>query len=119
MAAALIAVGLFISSLTDSQIVAAVISIAVSVMLFSLDGFLSGINAQWIVTALQWVSFQGRYYTFIEGLFDIANAVCRCNAKGKKGDDPDLFSGQTSCVEGQREEKGQQCENTRCGKKKF
>ena len=52
-------------------------------------------------------------------LFDIADAVCRCNAKGKKGDDPDLFSGQTSCVEGQREEKGQQCENTRCGKKKF
>lgn len=75
MAAALIAVGLFISSLTDSQIVAAVISIAVSVMLFSLDGFLSGINVEWVVTALQWISFQGRYYTFIEGLFDVANAV--------------------------------------------
>ena len=75
MAAALIAVGLFISSLTDSQIVAAVISIAVSVMLFSLDGFLSGVKVEWIVTALQWVSFQGRYYTFIEGLFDIANTV--------------------------------------------
>ena len=75
MAAALIAIGLFISSLTDSQIVAAVISIAVSVMLFSIDGFLSGIKIEWVATALEWLSFQGRYYTFIEGLFDIANTV--------------------------------------------
>ena len=75
MAAALISVGLFISCLTDSQIVAAVISIAVSVLLFSLDGFFSGVELQWIAKVVEWISFQGRYNTFIEGLFDLANTV--------------------------------------------
>ena len=75
MAAALISVGLFISCLTDSQIVAAVISIAVSVLLFSLDGFFSGVELQWVAKVVEWISFQGRYNTFIEGLFDLANTV--------------------------------------------
>ncbi len=79
MAAAFIALGLFISSLTDVQIVAAVVSMAVSAFLmFFVDGIASGIQAgwlKWVTVALEWISFQGRYYTFINGLFDIANAV--------------------------------------------
>lgn len=79
MAAAFIAIGLFISSLTDVQIVAAVVSMALSAFLmFFVDGIASSISVewlQWFTTALEWISFQGRYYTFLEGLFDIANTV--------------------------------------------
>jgi len=79
MAAALIAVGLFISSLTDSQIVAAVVSMALSAFLmFLIDFVATKIQIEWlswIPSVLQWLSFQGRYYTYLTSIFDIANTV--------------------------------------------
>ncbi len=75
MAAALIAIGLFISSLTDSQIVSAVGALGVSLLLTILDTVASSTTNKFISTVLGWISFTGRFNTFYEGIFDIANTV--------------------------------------------
>lgn len=78
--AALIAVGTFISSLTENQLSAAVISIGV-IGAMTLIGLLTQItdaNGQpwirfaWIRNVLNWVSVLGRFANFTNGIFDFA-----------------------------------------------
>ena len=72
-AAALIAVGIFISSLTESQIVAAIGGIGVSILLAIMDTLASTISVKWLSTAVGWISFSGRFNTFCTGILDYAN----------------------------------------------
>ncbi len=72
-AAALIAVGIFISSLTESQIVAAIGGIGVSILLAIMDTLASTISIKWLATAIGWISFSGRFNTFCTGILDYAN----------------------------------------------
>lgn len=75
MASSLIAIGLFISALTDSQIVSAIGALAVSLLLTMLDTVASSINNKALSAIFGWISFTGRYQTYFEGIFDIANTV--------------------------------------------
>ena len=75
VSASLIAVGMFISSLTDSQILAAVGSIAVSVMLAMMDTFAQLTSVRWLVSAANWLSFSSRFDTFLSGVLDYANVA--------------------------------------------
>lgn len=72
-ASALIAVGIFISSLTESQIVAAIGGIGVSILLAIMDTLASTISVKWLSTAVGWISFSGRFNTFCTGILDYAN----------------------------------------------
>ncbi len=72
-AAALIAIGIFISSLTESQIVAAIGGIGVSILLAIIDTLASLVQVEWISTAANWISFNGRFETFCNGILDYAN----------------------------------------------
>lgn len=72
---ALIALGIFISSLTESQLVSVVVSVAVASLLSMMDSFASTINVRWVTKVVEWISFTGRYYTFCEGILDYSNAV--------------------------------------------
>jgi len=72
----LIAVGLFISALTESQVVAAVGNFAVSlflILLTSISQLLS--KVPFLVAAFEWISFSERYDTFTQGVFDYSNFV--------------------------------------------
>lgn len=73
--ASLIAIGIFISSITESQIVAAVGSFAVSFLLLMLDNVSSMFNNEWLTDFCAWFSFSERYYSFTDGVFNIANFV--------------------------------------------
>lgn len=75
MGSALIALGVFISSMTENQLVAAVVSFTVSFLIYMLDNFASMINNNVVTTAVGWVSFVGRYNTFVEGVIDYSNAI--------------------------------------------
>lgn len=75
LGAAMIAVGIFISSLTESQVVAAIGSFAVALLIFMLDTFASALNVDIITKIADWLSVNGRYYAFVEGVFDYSNAV--------------------------------------------
>ena len=67
---AMVAIGVFISSLTVSQIIAAIGTFAVSVFLMYIDMLTSSISKR-----VEWVSFNNRYNTFTQGMFSISAAV--------------------------------------------
>lgn len=73
--ACLIAIGTFISSLTENQLVAAIGSLAISLLLLMLDSFTSIINISFLTSISSFISFIGRYNTFVEGIFDLSNFI--------------------------------------------
>ncbi len=74
LGAAFIAVGLFISSITESQVVAAVSTFAVSMVVMMMDNFKTD-AVPWLNQVLDWMSFSGRYNDFMIGVFNYADAV--------------------------------------------
>ncbi len=75
MGGALIALGIFVSSLTENQLVAAVCSFAVTYVIYSLDSLAELINISWLLTVVEKISFVGRYAAFTEGIIDYSNIV--------------------------------------------
>ncbi|MBQ3483377.1 MAG: ABC transporter permease [Clostridia bacterium] len=73
--AAFIAIGVFISSLTESQLSAAVITIAVIIGMVLVSMFNDFIGVQWIRTVLDWISVLSRYDYFAYGLFDFSSLL--------------------------------------------
>ncbi len=70
--AAFIALGTFISALTENQLAAAVITISV-IFFFIGIGLVNGlINAYWVRVVLSWISVYSRFGNFQNGLFDFA-----------------------------------------------
>jgi len=72
---AMIAIGVFISSLTVSQIIAAIGTFAVSVFLMYIDMLASNISNTVLSKLVEWISFNNRYTAFTQGMFSISAAV--------------------------------------------
>ena len=72
--AAFIALGTFISALTENQLAAAVITISVIVLMLGVGLLNSFINAYWLRTVLSWISIYSRFGNFQNGLFDFASS---------------------------------------------
>ena len=76
--AAYIAIGIFCSSFTENQVVAAVLSfvvlLAVSLM-STIGALIPSDKLDWLRTALDKISFGERYYSFTYGIFDFSNVV--------------------------------------------
>lgn len=72
---AMISIGVFISSLTISQIIAAIGTFAVSVFLMYIDALSSSFNNAWVKAVVEWISFSKRYNVFTRGLFSVSSAV--------------------------------------------
>ena len=70
--AAFIALGTFISALTENQLAAAVITISVIALMLGLGLVNSLIDVYWIRAVLSWVSIYSRFGNFQNGLFDFA-----------------------------------------------
>ena len=70
--AALIAIGTFISALTENQLAAAVVTISVSVLLLGLGLVNNLINSYPVRVVISWISIYSRYGNFQNGLFDFA-----------------------------------------------
>lgn len=75
LGAAFIAIGLFISSLTENQMASAVIGMFVLFVLYLMDSLASSISVEFIKKALLSVSFYSRYVEFTRGLFDLSSIV--------------------------------------------
>ena len=70
--ACFIAVGLFISSLTESQLSAAVITVAVIAVMLLVGIFNDLIGSTFVRTVLNWISVLSRFDRFAFGLFDFS-----------------------------------------------
>ncbi len=72
---AMISIGVFVSSLTVSQIIAAIGTFAMSVFLMYIDMLASSMSNPVLSTLVEWISFNTRYTTFTQGMFSVSSAV--------------------------------------------
>ncbi len=72
LGACFIAVGLFISSLTENQLSAAVITVATIAVMLLIGVFSDSIRVQWIRAVIDWISVLNRFDRFAYGLFDFS-----------------------------------------------
>lgn len=75
MGGALIAVDLLISALTESQIIAAVLSIGVGLLIYMLDSLSDLINVDWVTDLFHAVSFDAYFTNFINGIIDLTSVL--------------------------------------------
>jgi ABC-2 type transport system permease protein len=74
-ASAFISIGLFISSLTENQLVSAIITWAVLIGLYLMNTLASSIEITFVKTILSWFSIFSRYSGFAYGLFDLSDII--------------------------------------------
>ena len=72
----IISIGVFISSLTESQIIAAIGTLAISLVLMCVD-MLSAIfsSVTWITKVVDFLSISARYTNFVDGLINYDNII--------------------------------------------
>lgn len=75
LGAAFIAVGIFISSLTENQLVAAVGTIAVLAIMIAINFLNSYIDSAFIRSILSWISVYERFGEFTFGIFDFSSVL--------------------------------------------
>jgi len=73
--AALIAIGVFISGLTESQVIAAIGTFAISMVFMVMDPLASMASNAVLTTVVGWISFYARYQPFTQGMFNISSVV--------------------------------------------
>ena len=73
--AATIAIGLFISGLTDSQMIAAIGGFGASILLILIDQVKYMASNEIVTKIVDWISFSDRYSAFTNGVFNFANVI--------------------------------------------
>ena len=71
----MISIGVFISSLTVSQVIAAIATFAVSIFILMMGQLASLVSGTFIASVVEWLSFDSRYNYFTQGIFNISSAV--------------------------------------------
>lgn len=75
MGGALIAIDLLISALTESQVIAAVLSIGVGLLIYMLDSLSNLISAEWFTRFLNNISFDAHFTNFINGIINLPSVI--------------------------------------------
>ena len=75
LGSAIIAIGMFISALTESQIIAGIFGLAVSFFIMQIDYFSIAVGLEWFQKICTAVSFISRYNAFTSGHLDFSNCI--------------------------------------------
>lgn len=75
LGAAMISINIFISSLTESMIISAIVGICVGLAIFFIDSIASLISISWISTAVSSLSFVSHYENFTTGILSVSDMV--------------------------------------------
>lgn len=75
LGSAFISIGIFVSSLTENQIVSAIISFAAMLLCYLLSAIAQIIPIEWLSGIISNLSFVDRYTGFTYGLFDLSNVL--------------------------------------------
>lgn len=77
LGAALIAIGLFVSSLTENQMVAAIVTYAIFLFITLLDTIADSLPSglSFLGTALTQLSFMNRYNDFVSGILNVSHII--------------------------------------------
>ena len=71
----LIAINVFISAMTESQVVAAVLGMGVGLLISMMSYFVSLIDVDWIKTVLEKISFLNYYQNFTYGILSFTDVI--------------------------------------------
>ncbi len=71
----LIAIGMFISSLTESSVVSAILTLVINILVLYMSNFAQMISVQWIATAVEKLAFFNIFTSFGENLFSLPD-IC-------------------------------------------
>ena len=82
VAAAYISIGVFISSLTENQLVSCIATLGAFLFLYLVDYMYSVINVTWIQNLIYWFSLFRRYDTFSRGIFSLADFIFYISVAG-------------------------------------
>ena len=75
LGAAMISIDIFISSLTESMIISAIVSMCFGLVIFFIDSISQLISVTWISTAISSISFVDHYSNFTKGILSVADTV--------------------------------------------
>ena len=75
MGGALIAIDMFISALTESQVIAAVVSIGIGLLIYMLASLSNVFNVDWLTTLFHNISFDAHFTNFINGIINLTSVV--------------------------------------------
>ena len=75
LGAAFVAIGVFISSLTENQLTAAVGTIAILIFMLMINFLNEYIDFAAVRVVLNWLSIYSRFFNFTYGIFDFAALV--------------------------------------------
>ncbi len=75
LGAAFISIGVFVSSLTEFQIVAAILSFLINLFLYMIDMFAANVSFEPLKKVMTAIGFYNRYTEFTQGILDVTNVV--------------------------------------------
>ena len=75
LGASMIAINVFISVLTESQVVAAVLGMGAGLLISMMSYFVNNISIQWISAVLEKISFMKYYENFTYGILSITDVI--------------------------------------------
>ena len=75
LGSALLSVGLFISTLTESQFVSAIITFVLVLTMFLFKVFTSTVNIGFVADVIEWFSLFSRFDAFVYGFIDISTII--------------------------------------------
>lgn len=75
LGASFVSLGILISSLTENQMISAILSMILILALYILQVVASYVSVEWLSAALTSIAFSYRYQTFTSGILDFSNVI--------------------------------------------
>lgn len=75
LGSALIAIGMFISSLTESSVISAILTLVINILVLYMSSFASLINVSWIANIIEKAAFITAFQNFGEVVFSVPDVV--------------------------------------------
>ena len=75
LGSALISIGMFISSLTESSVISAILTLVINILVLYMSSFASMINVSWLANIVEKAAFITAFESFGENIFSISDVV--------------------------------------------
>ena len=75
LGSALISIGMFISSLTESAVISAILTVVINILVLYMSSFASMVSVSWIATIIEKAAFITAFENFGQNIFSVADVV--------------------------------------------
>ena len=76
LGSALISIGMFISSLTESSVISAILTLVINILVLYMSNFASMINISWLSKVIEKAAFITAFENFGENIFSVTDVLC-------------------------------------------